>query len=174
MDIEYLNECFIIDAGRGLLIARERPVRHFISEVAAKSWNSRFAGKVMGYSRGDGRLKVMIAHRRVYVHSVIYAIAHGVGIDDFGIIDHANGDSTDNRVANLREATPSQNCMNTIPARTISTGAKKGVRHVNGKWRARIQAGRKRYDLGRFETEAEASAAYVAAAKELHREFMRV
>jgi hypothetical protein len=95
-------------------------------------------------------------------------------LDEFGLIDHADRDFLNNIPGNLREATPSQNCMNTLPRSVVETGAKKGVRKIYGRWRARIQVGRVRSHLGTFDTEDGAFAAYVMAAERLHGEFMRV
>jgi hypothetical protein len=80
-------------------------------------------------------------------------------------IDHINGDGFDNRIANLRECTRSQNCINQKLARDSTTGFK-GV-HFNQrkqKFEAYIRAGQKRTWLGYFPTAEYASEAYEAAA----------
>lgn len=84
-------------------------------------------------------------------------------------VDHINGDKLDNRKANLRLVTRSQNIANR-PKRNNSTTPYKGVRLANGgpRWRAYISAkeiGQKH--LGCFETAEEAAQAYDAAALEL-------
>lgn len=83
-------------------------------------------------------------------------------------IDHINNNRSDNRIANLREASRSQNCGNQTVRRNSKTGIK-GVMHDPSKfplrpWLAQIGGGRKVKVLGWFETSAEASAAYQAAA----------
>ena len=85
-------------------------------------------------------------------------------------VDHVNRDALDNRKANLRLATNSQQAAN-VRKRTSSTSSRfKGVSHVirpdrSDRWRAQISRDGRRISLGYFETEAEAVAAYDAAAK---------
>jgi hypothetical protein len=91
-------------------------------------------------------------------------------------VDHKNLDRLDNRWTNLREATNSQNRMNT---RGRGESGAKGVfyrkdpRSVR-RWRALIIVEGKRHNLGHFETREEAQAAYAAAAPIFHGEFARV
>lgn len=83
-------------------------------------------------------------------------------------IDHVNGVRDDNRIANLREATPAQNNTNLARANRRSTSGYLGVqRHHNG-WCAEIKVNGKRHRLGHFATAAEAHEVYVAAKRELH------
>jgi hypothetical protein len=89
-------------------------------------------------------------------------------------VDHRNGDSLDNRRANIRLATTAQNCQN-VRRNSRNTSGFKGVswsaRHR--KWIAKIKAcGRQRF-LGLFDRAGDAHAAYCAAAVELHGEFAR-
>jgi hypothetical protein len=89
-------------------------------------------------------------------------------------VDHVNGNGLDNRRANLRVATPSQNKSNR--ATIGGTSAYKGVSlspetRRRKRWRARIMAGRREVHLGRFLTEAEAALAYNEAARAIFGEF---
>lgn len=91
-------------------------------------------------------------------------------------IDHINRDFNDNRVANLRLATRSQNSANMVKPRAASSGYK-GVyqnRHSPGTWFAQISVDSKSKFLGRFTTPEEAHAAYVAAAQEHYGDFARI
>lgn len=90
-------------------------------------------------------------------------------------VDHVNGDKLDNRRANLRPATRSQNGSNRIKFRGRKEGGAytsrfKGVswNRRYGKWYAHIGINRKRFHLGRFDDEIEAAKAYDAKAIELH------
>lgn len=86
-------------------------------------------------------------------------------------IDHINGDRDDNRIANLRKATPSQNAANMRKPERNTSGLK-GVRCLpNGEYTAIITCQGKDHSLGRYETKEEAANAYIAAAKKLFGEF---
>lgn len=86
-------------------------------------------------------------------------------------IDHINGDGSDNRIANLRLATRSQNAMNTRCYRTNKSGFK-GVQLVHY-WKASIFLnGREKY-LGSFKTAEAAHDAYADAARKFFGEFAR-
>jgi hypothetical protein len=84
-------------------------------------------------------------------------------------MDHVNLDRSDDRIANLRKATKNQNMQN-VPTRRDGL---KGASFKHGLWRARITHNGERYFLGNFSTEAEAHAAYAAAALRMHAEFAR-
>jgi hypothetical protein len=90
------------------------------------------------------------------------------------LIDHINGDSLDNRRANLRLATPSQNAYNRAKIRSKKSSRYIGVyfEKATGRWTVKIRIGRgKRLWLGRFNSEIAAARAYDAAAKKYHKEF---
>ena len=81
-------------------------------------------------------------------------------------VDHINGDGLDNRRANLRVVSRSQNMMNAGRGRNAA-GSKGVDRQGRGKpWRARITIEGKTKNLGRFSTKSEASNAYDQAARE--------
>jgi Demerecviridae HNH endonuclease len=83
------------------------------------------------------------------------------------LIDHANGDSSDNRWSNLRLATDSQNKANS-EVRSDSLSGVKGVHRLgNGRYRARLG----RQHLGYFDTADAAHAAFVAAAQRAYGDF---
>lgn len=77
------------------------------------------------------------------------------------VIDHINGDKTDNRISNLRKVTQSQNQWN-------SRGDSKGYTKKGEKFLARIAVKGKDIKLGLYETEKEAAEAYLEAKKKYH------
>lgn len=88
------------------------------------------------------------------------------------LVDHHNGDGLDNRLANLRRATPMENSRNARRNRRNTSGFKGvGWEKSRGMWRARISTSQGRKSIGRFQTAEEAARAYDAAARELHGDF---
>lgn len=90
-------------------------------------------------------------------------------------IDHVNGIRSDNRFANLREATDAENSRNQRVRSDNSSGIK-GVcwiarRHC---WGAHIRVDGKLRFLGHFDEKSAAAEAYQAAAHRFHGDFARV
>ncbi len=85
-------------------------------------------------------------------------------------VDHINGVRADNRWANLRLASRSQNLANARGHSDSLTGIK-GVTYdkARGRWRAQVDT----KFIGRFDTADEAAAAYLKAAEALYGEFAR-
>ena len=90
------------------------------------------------------------------------------------VVDHINRNGLDNRKANLRPATKSQNTINRPCIKQKGAHSKYlGVtwQKSNKKWQAQIRANGKHRVIGYFEDETEAAKAYDRAAKLYHKEF---
>jgi hypothetical protein len=72
-------------------------------------------------------------------------------------IDHINGIRHDNRIANLRLATPSQNQRNRRCCHHSSTGLKNVYQTATGKFMARVKLNGRRQSLGCYTTPEEAA-----------------
>lgn len=91
-----------------------------------------------------------------------------LGAPEGWIVDHINGNSLDNRKANLRLATPNQNAQN---RRVRNRLGFRGVYPEGKKFRAYIQGNGRRVNLGIFTDPAEAARAYDAAARKMHKAY---
>jgi hypothetical protein len=132
---------------------------HWLSQ---RSWYRHAAGYAMCDLFGRrGGVKVLM-HRLILL------------APDTATVDHVNRDILDNRRANLRLATMSQQNANKIKFKGKS--AFKGVyRRCDGrKWSAQIIFNGKMNYLGSFETEIDAAMAYDSAARNHHGAFARL
>lgn len=138
-------------------------------------WKNAKAGSVANHRHKKYRgYSQIIVDRKVYfTHRVVWLYVHGSMPDGRILkIDHINGDTGDNRLANLRLATGSQNHANSRRARNNTSGFK-GVSRFRDKWRANVTKDNRKIFLGLFDAPEAAHAAYCAAAQELHGEFAR-
>ena len=131
------------------------------------------AGDIAGGIGARGYYQVKIGRSsQISVHRIIWKMM--TWKDPVGDIDHANGDTLDNRWANLREATRSQNQYNS----TIRTDNKTGCPGVtfhkaSGHYSAAIRCKGKRHWLGTYTTFDQAADVYRQASLNLHGEFSR-
>jgi len=96
------------------------------------------------------------------------------GFWPFGEIDHINGNRSDNRLCNLREATHQQNCMNRSRALNNKSGYVGVSWHSKGnKWQAHISVAGKSIYLGLFENVEDAHNARIEAAKKAYGAFAK-
>ena len=88
-------------------------------------------------------------------------------------IDHINHNSLDNRKANLRPATRTQNIWHRKKFKKPSRSRYKGIDWLKtqNRWRARIRVNGKRIYLGSFDNQISAAKAYDDAAKRYHGQF---
>lgn len=95
-----------------------------------------------------GYVNTAIKGKIFFIHHIIFGKKDGL------VIDHINGDKTDNRECNLRHVTISQNLYNRVTTRSNKTI---GVaRRRNGTWRSYINLNNKRIYLGTFNKKEDA------------------
>lgn len=166
------------DDTEALAVAYLRSLLHYNPETGAlrwKQWKGAKAhkGVAAGYiMTSNGYRYVKIDGILWLAHRLIWAIQTG----HFPVkqIDHWNGVPDDNRWDNLREATHQQNMWNR-GLTTRNTSGFRGVFKLTGQrvWKASIKIDGKTIYLGIYATPEEASAAFEAAAREVHGDFYR-
>ena len=126
-------------------------------------------GRIAGAAGGNGYLVIGIDRKRFFAHRLVWLWHYGVWPKHQ--IDHINGNRTDNRIENLREATLEENRQNTRD-RKNNTGFR-GV-YFNARpgrvkrYSASIAVNGKTKSLGYYLTKEEAHSAYLKAKNELH------
>lgn len=152
---ERLLELLHYNRETGEFLWRKNPRQKAITDLVAGTKGKRY-------------VQICIAQKLYYAHRLAWLFVHGKWPTHD--LDHINGDGRDNRIANLREATASDNLCNIGPRSDNSTGFK-GVFPKCKKFSAQIRKDGVRLCLGTFETPQEAHAAYCEAARKLHGEF---
>ncbi len=107
------------------------------------------------------------------LHQQMHRLLLGLSPTDKRVADHINGDTLDNRSANLRACTRGENLQNSKIRSNNRSGFKGVFALPSGTFSATVcKDGQSTY-LGTFETAQEAAAEYDAAALSLHGAFAR-
>lgn len=142
--------------------------------VRIKATRGQSIGKKAGWittCNGVQYKKMSFSHKTLYVHRMIYLWHYGKIVK---YIDHINGNSLDNRIENLREATQSQNCANQALKKNNTSGYK-GVRFRKdtNRWTANVMLNGKNISFGCFDNPKDAYEAYKIGSTKLFGEFAR-
>jgi hypothetical protein len=128
-----------------------------------RRWNTRYAGKPAFIRKSiKGYLSGRIHCRHYSAHRVVWALVTGSWPK--AQIDHINGNTSDNRISNLREASSVENARNQKRHCTNISG-RTGVHFQKAaqKFVAYIRIDNKKHHLGYFETFNAAAEARAAA-----------
>jgi hypothetical protein len=120
------------------------------------------AGLQAGSLSTMNRVYISIKRKKYLAHRLAWFYVHGVWPS--AQIDHKDGDPTNNRLSNLREATNAQNQQNLRNPKGLNPYV--GVHYVprGSKWAARING----KHIGYAKTAERAHALYLKAKAELH------
>jgi hypothetical protein len=153
---EYLKEMLSYDAEAGIFSWKKN--RKFIALAGFSNWKPDKKGYIKIFI--DGRL--YFAHRLAWLY--VYGEYPSMQID------HINGIRNDNRICNLRQVTPLENCHNSIAPRKNNTTGYAGVsfNKAVGKYSAQIATKGIKTSLGFYENPLDAHKAYVRAKCDLH------
>lgn len=157
------------DPESGIFVWRGRSVNDFKSANARSMWKSRYEGKIAGHIDASGYGHIRIRKKLYPSHRLAWFYVHGVWPKN--VIDHINGDPSDNRIANLRDVTIQVNIQNMRkPSKSNKTG-ELGVcfNEQTGKFTAFIQTNGHSVALGYFNSVEGAKRAYVEAKRRYHK-----
>lgn len=124
------------------------PLTGIITRVESTARRVR-VGDVAGWVENSGYIRIAISGSRVQAHRIAWIYMTGSWPKDK--VDHVNGDRSDNRFSNPREATDEVNQRNAA-IRSNNTSGIMGVtlRPESGKWMVRINTNKARLCLGTF------------------------
>ena len=124
-------------------------------------WNSgvRKGEEQLGSIDHGGYRRIILAGRSISLHHAAWILTHGIVPKN--TIDHINRVRTDNRIANLREATSSEQLQNRA---SVNCTGYRGVCKDKRRFAGQIKIKGKKVHLGIFSTPEEAATAYDAAA----------
>jgi len=125
------------------------------------------AGTIAGISRVRDLYKILTINKRQYqAHRIVWLLTHKQHPKEF--VDHIDGDKTNNKLPNLREANRSLNAQNQRkPSKRNATGYL-GVSFKKKGYEASIRCNNKSIYLGRFKDPEIAHQKYLQAKRELH------
>ena len=130
------------------------------------------AGDIAGSVQKSGYIRVSINDKPYSAHRLVFFWHHGY-FPKF--IDHIDRNRSNNKIENLREATPTQNQGNRNLSKTNTSGYRGvGWHKKYSKWVARISINGKLKNLGQFDDKEEARRVYCEAAKAHFGEFANV
>lgn len=153
MSVEAIRELF-----------RYNPATGFLHWKVSKQGRRATAGTP---NAAKGYISVMIDGARWQVHGLIWYLVTG----DWLMVDHRDGNTSNNRWSNLRPATKQENGWNT-PGRARS-GFKGVYPTPSGKWVARLKIGDQIVNFPSRETAEQAFFDYCEAAREHFGDFAR-
>lgn len=130
-------------------------------------------GDVAGWICSTGYLRITFKGKKYLVHRVIWFLHYGEQPPE--LVDHKNCLKVDNRIKNLRSATPLTNMMNKSKYKNNTSGIT-GVGWVieRSKWMAHIRVNGRLIKLGYFKNKRKAATVRKAAEKKYFKKFRHI
>lgn len=150
--MQHLNDLLQYDPIQGLIFWKQN------------RGNGIKAGDQAGFIHHTGYKEIEVSGKSYRYHRVCWFLQHGCEPD--GQIDHINGDRCDNRIKNLRVVTNRNNSRNRMYHRQGKLIGACFVKRKNN-WMSSIRINGKNTFLGYYDTEQQASDAYVKRSKEI-------
>lgn len=163
------------DEESALTVEELRKILHYDPETGIFTWlvtkpGSACIGSRAGAIHSNGYRRIRISQRLYLAHRLAWFYMTTGWPPN---LDHRNVDPDDNRWSNLRVAVSRSHNSANRRRQSNNTSGFKGVYKARARWRARIDVGGKRMNLGTFDTPEEAHAAYFNAASLYFGEFAR-
>lgn len=139
-------------------------------------WKKRLSNRVkigdeVGCKDSHNYVRVGVYGKLYWIHRLIFLYHHGYMPRE---IDHVNGDVTDNKIENLREASHAQNTYNRGKQSNNTSGFKNvSWSRKHKKWIVRIKVNKTIVHIGVFDTLDFAAKAAHNARNKYHGEFAR-
>lgn len=150
LTLDFVNSILTYNPYTGIFIWKERDASHI-------KFNPRFANKQAGYintlQKGNRYVIIGINGKQYYAHTLAYFITYGEWAD---LIDHKDGDGTNNKIYNLVKSTHSNNIMNRKLGKCKSGFIGVSFITKSSKWKATITVNKKPISLGYYNTKDEA------------------
>ena len=148
---EYLHSRLTYDAATGALSWRH-------NAAYPQCWNSKWAGRGAFTAQFQGYRTGRLDGKQYLAHRLIWAFCTGSWPTQQ--IDHINGDRSDNRIANLREVSNTDNARNaSLSANNTSGTTGVWLDKRRNRWCAEIKINRRKVHLGSYATPEEAAQA---------------
>lgn len=130
----------------GIMRWKKRCESHFKNGLRVSNWNTKYAGKELTTLDGKGYVVGSFFAKRYLVHRLAWLYMTGEWPN---IIDHINGNKTDNRFKNLRNVSNQENHMNCRRANNNTSGVTGVYKNKsNGLWCAQMKFNGHTYHLG--------------------------
>lgn len=125
-------------------------------------------GQKAGCTDDKGYIYMGLCGEHYFAHRLVWMYMYGKWPDNK--IDHRDGNGSNNRFLNLRDATDRVNSENQRNPGARNSSGLLGVSwdKVRNKWTSHIQYGGKQKNLGRFDDKESAHEAYLKAKRTLH------
>lgn len=153
-----------------LSLERLRQVLRYEHETGDFYWIHRDThknklGQYASIVRSHGYLNISIDSNYYYTHRLAWFYVHGEWPN---VIDHINGDKTDNRIDNLRSVDQRCNVQNVLKARKHNASRLLGAYKTKYGFASTVVHNKKSIYLGHYKTAEEAHNVYLKAKRELH------
>jgi hypothetical protein len=138
--------------------------------------SNRLAGKSAGCKRADGYKIIRVGSKLMFAHRIAVVLMTGKPIEPGKVVDHINGDPSDNRWPNIRVCLQKENTSNRRAPKGKKSSLFKGVCWFSArkKWVVRVTDHYQTHYAGYYDDEREAALAYNKKALELFGPFAKL